>query len=161
MTEIDFNSKQDAVEAHLKYKIDKKLDKLADLGLMTVDQVSADVLLDLYPLEDVEAAILSAVKSGHMDLYYLIECDSCGYESIFLEEDYASQQTFTELCSDGLRCQKCGKRIYGVPGSIVKRYAISNFKLEKPDEEEWDDSTFSRLLRWFGVKRSRKSKNKF
>jgi hypothetical protein len=154
---INFTDREEAAAVHLKYKIDKNLDSLSKLGLLTVQEISEHFLKDIYPVEDVEAAVGDAVKTEHLTVYYRVECDQCGKHSIFMEDDHKAKSTWSLIFKEGERCSHCGKKIVGSVRNISRLFAVSTLKLTISNEEPAKDkTTFERFISWLLPKRNRK-----
>lgn len=154
--EIKFTDRQEAAIVHLKYKIDKNLDHLAKMGFMTVEDISLHYLKDIYPIEDVEAAVNDAVKTEHLYLYYKVECDQCNRHTIFLEHDHKSKETWSLLFKEGERCSHCGRKIFGTVRNISRLFAVSILKLSVSKEDAAQDkTTLQRFISWLLPQRNR------
>lgn len=154
---INFTDREEAASVHLKYKIDKNLDSLAKLGLLTEEGISEHFLKNIYPIEDVEAAISDAIKTEHLTVYYKVNCDQCERHSIFMEEDHKAKSTWSLLLKEGERCSHCGKKIVGSVRNISRLFAVSTLKLTISNEEPAKDkTTFERFISWLLPTRNRK-----
>jgi uncharacterized protein YlaI len=146
---IEFSNRQEAACFHLRYKIDKNLDSVSKLGLITSEQVGALLLKDIYPIDEVEEAIRTCLSSEHLNLYHNVKCDFCDRESTFLEEEYNSKRTWHILLKEGERCQNCGNKIVATVKNTSRLFAVSNFKLQDKSEENISHkTTFQRMVSW-------------
>lgn len=155
--EIKFSDRLEAACFHLRYKIDKNLDGLSKLGLMSTEEVSSHILRNIYPTEDVEGAINEALKTEHLNVYYSVECDMCDKNSLFLEGNFQTRETWHLLFKEGERCQHCGRKVIANVKNTSKLFAVSNFKLQTNSEADIEEkTTFQRMISWLLPKRKQK-----
>jgi len=127
---------------HYRFKMSKPSVWMDNLGMMSIEEFSSTVMRGIYPVEEVESAILSTYSEGLVDLYYELECSSCKHKNYFRELKFPDVEKFLHLFTEGESCEVCGRQIktFGDFNSTPKKYAISNNTLSKIPEPSLNSS---------------------
>jgi len=123
-----------------------------NLGLLDQEGVRIHLLNANFSKQDTSVAISDCVNIGVLDLYYKINCSSCGQDSLIMETDAGQKSKASEILANGYCCRHC-KEFVRAPKPIIQRYAVSQKYIggyEAPDERpEWGIPILNKLVSKF------------
>lgn len=144
--------RSEAVEVHLRYKLENHLGQYESLGVLNTFQVASTILHSLYPLEEVEPSINSLAKEGFFEIYYKGKCEYCGKAFLIREHDNDKRSTYSTLMSVGEPCDGCLHCMHRPEVEVV--YAIAQNRLEMTGYDSPREETFlNRILRWLQLRK--------
>lgn len=131
----------------MKMKVLKPNDRVASLGLMSVEDVASKLMHGQSSLESIQFAINQLCCEGLLDAYYQDRCGSCKARLNILERDFLAKETLKAFAIGNEFCPTCSREV-DLSGDQCL-YAIPNSTLQKVEEPSHTASTFlSRFRKW-------------
>lgn len=125
-------------------------------GFMSSQGIFEKILKKKFAIEDVNEAIIMACEDGLLDLWYVVQCDSCNHTNWFQEVDVENRTGLEEILTYGVKCSECFHKLpVGSTSDLKILYTISNRVLDRQniDDDDRDynileETNWQRIMRW-------------
>jgi hypothetical protein len=139
-------------------------DGIQKLGAFTVNESRVFLPKEKIPNEVILQGLIKCVRSGYLEMHYLVECPRCSTLNQISEPSIDRPSALSDIKNGIIKCSYCDNAVSSsdkvksidMVFTIAERYQTDIYKaslLKAPDELDWNESYLSRILRWLKLKR--------